>query len=1164
MKTNKYTWSLVLASLLMASLSMKAQQGAIHIDNLKFSLAYDSATGIGQATCDGPDDGITTIENLVIPSYIEYEGSHYPVTSIANFAFYKNRGITLSGTLTLSEELVEIGNNAFANNSELTGKLVIPNSVAIIGDGAFSSCPGFTGTLDLPEGLTDIGGDAFFKCAGFTGVLRIPDNVTHIGPTAFYECEGFTALDLGNGVQQIENAAFSNCTGFKGTLIIPSSVYFLGELAFNQCYGITSLSLPESLTTITSQAFHMCTGLTSLEIPNTVQSIESQAFSGCDNLSGTLVIPASVQTIGIQAFSTCDNITDLILGSGLTDIESLAFSGCRSLKTVTCEALDPPIAADNAFYNLVYPVAILYVPASSIDYYKEAEVWKEFRHINPIGMVPATRITLGEKEVRLKVGETYQLKATVYPEDATDPVIWTSNNPGMASVSEEGLITALSVTGEEVAVITARCGDVFAECYVTVDPVEAESITLNVTSLNMVEGDKTSLSYSIYPENVTDPKVTWSSSNPRVASVDDGEVTALSKGEAIITVSCGNVSATCTVTVASREVETITLNAENIDLRVGESFLLKATVYPEDNDDDLVWTVNEEGVVILYYDGEETAGGRSMLVNAVSEGTRVIRVECGNAYATCQVNVLPLEVEDVKMNVENLTIHIGETAQLSYTYSPANATNPEVYWGTYDSMVARVNQDGLVTAYGLGETVVYVTVGGVMAECHVTVVPVEATEIVLNETEISILVNESFKLTATVYPENVTDKYIVWSSQNENIVMVVSDGTVYGMQEGSVYVYATCGEASARCRVNVVRPRVEYIDIPGSIDLEVGYEYEITPRIYPEYGLYGKKSWSSDNEKVAYVYENSYGDGVVVAQSPGDARITFAVDSLSVYCDVHVYTNSYLYLHDYEVTMLTGQTKKLQVSADEYTLEHNMLEWYTSDRDVATVDSEGVVSAVGPGKCVITVRNTFEADSCNVYVLKRPYAPDALMWKGDGTSHTLVALMSLPDSQLEEDGYSYIFGYTDPSTGYEYQLNYYYYDLYRRYYIVTDQSVFNNPDLDYWVYAQSPDNYGNMIPSARRHMNGDLDENFGEGYYYPGDTRNTIDTTAVGMFYDYESTGRGSVTVYSLTGQILLNKNFEAGEKISKIINREKLAKGTYIVTVKTAEGTDSQKIVIR
>lgn len=162
--------------------------------------------------------------------------------------------------------------------------------------------------------------------------------------------------------------------------------------------------------------------------------------------------------------------------------------------------------------------------------------------------IPATNIELDASSKTMTVGEKAKLTATVKPDDSTDKVTWKSNNDKIVSVDENGNITALATGTTE---ITATAGSVSAVCKVTVEGVKVSKVELNKTSVSLKVGGTEQLTATVTPDNATDKTVTWTSSKPTVAAVDEnGKITAVAPGTATITATADGKSATCTVTVA--------------------------------------------------------------------------------------------------------------------------------------------------------------------------------------------------------------------------------------------------------------------------------------------------------------------------------------------------------------------------------------------------------------------------------------------------------------------------------------------------------------------------------------------------------------------------------------------------------------------------------------
>ena len=170
----------------------------------------------------------------------------------------------------------------------------------------------------------------------------------------------------------------------------------------------------------------------------------------------------------------------------------------------------------------------------------------------------ASGISIDRASMKLLKGESMTLSAEVTPEDATDAVTWSSSDASVATVDQNGNVTAVGVG---TATITATAGDCSATCEVTVTIpfIPVSGITLSQNTASLFVDESMTLSAEVTPEDATDKTVTWSSSNVSVATVDqNGNVTAVGVGTATITATAGDCSATCEVTV-TKQVSLVTL-----------------------------------------------------------------------------------------------------------------------------------------------------------------------------------------------------------------------------------------------------------------------------------------------------------------------------------------------------------------------------------------------------------------------------------------------------------------------------------------------------------------------------------------------------------------------------------------------------------------------------
>ena len=225
---------------------------------------------------------------------------------------------------------------------------------------------------------------------------------------------------------------------------------------------------------------------------------------------------------------------------------------------------------------------------------------------NPEEPTPIVTISNGETAT-LEVGETLQLNVT--KEHTDDAITYTSSNNEVATVSDTGLVTAVA-KGE--ATITAEAGDITDTIKITVtEPavtvVDVESVTLNKTETTLEIGGTETLTATVLPENATDKTVTWETSNAEVATVANGVVTAVAKGEATITAKAGEKSATCKVTVNEPSPAYLTI-AEAKDKAVGETITVRGEVTAVSGKS--AYIADETGGFYVYnwsYNGDDTA-----------------------------------------------------------------------------------------------------------------------------------------------------------------------------------------------------------------------------------------------------------------------------------------------------------------------------------------------------------------------------------------------------------------------------------------------------------------------------------------------------------------------------------------------------------------------------
>lgn len=351
------------------------------------------------------------ISDVTIHPIVNYNGTDYTVTTIADSAFYQCslQSITIPNTIT------SIGNEAFKYCAALDN-VIIPNSVSSLGTAAFYDCTNLT-SIVLSNSITTIPETCFIVCQNLTSIT-LPNSLTSIGLGAFQSC-GFSSITLPNTLTTIRPGAFANCFNLQ-SVVIPNSVTSIGYRAFESCDVLTSVTLSNSLTNIEYRTFDSCPVLSSIPIPSSITSIGDEAFKSCWGLQ-SLVIPNTVTSLGNSVYYDCRNVTSVSLPNSLTSIPfgtfekctslptitipssitfigQVAFQDCTSLTSIICNIATPLILPIDApytpFYNVNQFSCALCVPSGSISAYQSAPIWQNFSPIVTCGALSSVNFSM--------------------------------------------------------------------------------------------------------------------------------------------------------------------------------------------------------------------------------------------------------------------------------------------------------------------------------------------------------------------------------------------------------------------------------------------------------------------------------------------------------------------------------------------------------------------------------------------------------------------------------------------------------------------------------------------------------------------------------------------------------------------------------------------------
>ena len=344
--------------------------------------------------------------------------------------------------------------------------------------------------------------------------------------------------------------------------------------------------------------------------------------------------------------------------------------------------------------------------------------------------IDPSSVSLNKHDLTLNVGGTAKLEATIEPANATNTALsWSSTAPAVATVDNNGTVTAVSEGQAIVTVVTLAGGKSDASVVkVSKSFIPVTGVRLDKKELKLTTGGGYSLTATVEPSDATDASVSWSSSNSDVASVDaDGHVSALSEGTATISVKTtdGGFTASCEVTVPAVP-EGLTIEPASVEIAEGATVQLSATISPAGASQEVQWAALNSGIATV------SAGG---LVTGISDGTTKIyarSVENPDIQGECAVTVVKdPTLRGIGLNPTELNLTVGQTYGLQVLYTPEYAANKNVSWTTDNTAVASVSAEGMVTALTEGSATITATSeeGGFTASCAVTVSKVEGVKV---------------------------------------------------------------------------------------------------------------------------------------------------------------------------------------------------------------------------------------------------------------------------------------------------------------------------------------------------------------------------------------------------------------------------------------------------
>jgi uncharacterized protein YjdB len=674
----------------------------------------------------------------------------------------------------------------------------------------------------------------------------------------------------------------------------------------------------------------------------------------------SVVITPSTATVAVGANVTLNAEVLDAAGKTLTGIKVVWASADPSIATVSSSGVVTGVAT-----------GVVHIAASAVGKNAIAEVT-----VNP---TPVASVRLTPPNQNLLVGQTVQLGAETLDADGNvltgRPVEFTSSNVAVATVSNTGLVTAL-VPGS--AIITAASEGKSAPSSITVSSVPVASVAVTPTGSQIVVGQTTQLNAEprdASGQPLVGRPVSWSSSDPNVASVSStGLVTAVAPGQATITATSEAAAGTSTIGVSPKPVSSVIISPGQGSVTVGQTLQLSAQVTDDQGN---VLT----GRPISFTSGTPAVATISAtgLVTGVAPGSTTITATSEGKTGTATVTVTPIPVAKVEITPSTPNVTVGETVQLNVSVQGPNnqeLTGRTVTWSSGAPSVASVSPTGVVSGLAPGTAIIFANVEGVLGSATVTVKQVPVGSVVVSPQTASVPVGGAVQLSASVRDASGAElqgRLVGWTSSDETIAVVSSEGRVSGIKIGTATITASSEGKSGTATVTVTAAAVASVNVtPPTASITVGQTTTLTAQPLDANGnaLTGRAvAWASSNAGVATVSDA----GVVTGVAPGDATITATSEGKSGTATVTVtpIPVASVTVDPATVSLTTGATQQITATprdAQGNPLADRAVTWESQNPAVATVSPAGLITAVAPGNTTVTATSEGKVGTVTVTV----------------------------------------------------------------------------------------------------------------------------------------------------------------------------------------------------
>ena len=818
-----------------------------------------------------------------------------------------------------------------ANRATITGysgnatALYIPgeidgHEVVAIGDRAFENRTDLR-TVMIPDSVEKIEFEAFYNCINLK-IVDLSSNLTTIGYDVFGNCKSISKIEIPKSLKKFDGTwgrgtnlsygAFGGCSNLKTVNFEAGSTIVCAAL-FMGCDGIEEIELPDTITEIGDSAFKSCKNLNKVIIPESVTKIDGDAFAECSGLVD-IKMHEGINTIGSRAFYKCDRLLDIVIPDSVEKIEFEAFRGCDKLENIKLSE------------NLTIVGYGVFGDCKSISKIEIPKSLKKFDGTWGSG----TNLSYGA------FGGCSNLKTVNF--EAGSTIVCAALFMGCDGIEEIELSDTITEIGDSAFKNCKNLDRITMNNGIEILESSAFEDCFSLTTINIPNTVK-AISNSTFQDCTSLTEVHLSNILKEIpASTFSGckKLTTINFPSTLTTIGNSAFSGCESLpeAILPSGVEKIESNAFK------NCKAMKKAVVPD--------TVSSVGSSAFY--------GCEALAD-ITLGSKLKKIESQTFYG-CTVLpsiVLPYNVTTIG---DSAFVNCTKLTQITV---PRNTTSIASNAFSYPKKMTMYGpSDCYAQTYANGKGIKYVT-----QDIHATSVSLDITEKTAER-------YDDFQLTATIAPLNFTDA-VVWTSSNEEVATVSDTGYVEICGVGTAVITVTAGNVKAACKITVPQ-LIDWIEFDeDEIELKAGETYQLKPYISPSDATNKKLKYTSSDTKVAEVSAS----GRVTAKSEGEAKIrAAATDGSDEYAVCYVTVTGKAKVTGITLDRTSAEVKRgekltLNVTVSPSYASNKKVVWKSANTKIATVDTNGSVTAKAPGRTKITVtsaENSSYQASCTVTV----------------------------------------------------------------------------------------------------------------------------------------------------------------------------------------------------